>query len=66
MKKILIATDGSESAHEALEFGLELAEEQDAKRSWSTLPRPSRSCRTRLRCPPPRFPTSSANRTGCR
>ena len=30
MKKILIATDGSESALEALEFGLELAEEQDA------------------------------------
>lgn len=30
MKKILIATDGSESAHEALEFGLELAEEQGA------------------------------------
>jgi nucleotide-binding universal stress UspA family protein len=30
MQKILIATDGSESAHEALEFGLELAEEQGA------------------------------------
>ena len=30
MKKILIATDGSESAHEALEFGFELAEEQGA------------------------------------
>jgi nucleotide-binding universal stress UspA family protein len=30
MKTILIATDGSESAHEALEFGLELAEEQGA------------------------------------
>ena len=30
MKKILIATDGSEPAHEALEFGLELAEEQGA------------------------------------
>ena len=30
MKKILIATDGSESALEALEFGLELAQEQDA------------------------------------
>jgi nucleotide-binding universal stress UspA family protein len=30
MKKILIATEGSESAHEALEFGLELAEEQGA------------------------------------
>lgn len=30
MKKILIATDGSESAHEALDFGLELAEEQGA------------------------------------
>ncbi len=30
MKKILIATDGSESAHEALEFGLDLAAEQDA------------------------------------
>jgi len=30
MKKILIATDGSESAHEALEIGLELAEEQSA------------------------------------
>ena len=30
MKKILIATDGSESAHEALEFGLELAIEQGA------------------------------------
>lgn len=30
MKKILIATDGSDSAHEALEFGLELAEEQGA------------------------------------
>jgi hypothetical protein len=28
MKGILIATDGSESAHQALEFGLELAEEQ--------------------------------------
>ena len=31
MKKILIATDGSESAREALEFGLELAAEQDAE-----------------------------------
>jgi nucleotide-binding universal stress UspA family protein len=30
MKKILIATDGSDSALEALEFGLELAEEQGA------------------------------------
>jgi nucleotide-binding universal stress UspA family protein len=30
MKKILIATDGSDSAHEALEFGLDLAAEQDA------------------------------------
>jgi nucleotide-binding universal stress UspA family protein len=30
MKKILIATDGSEPAYEALEFGLELAEEQGA------------------------------------
>jgi nucleotide-binding universal stress UspA family protein len=30
MKKILIATDGSDSAHEALEFGLELAEEHGA------------------------------------
>ena len=30
MKKILIATDGSESAQEALEVGLELAAEQDA------------------------------------
>jgi nucleotide-binding universal stress UspA family protein len=30
MKRILIATDGSESAHQALEFGLELAEEQGA------------------------------------
>lgn len=30
MKKILIATDGSDSAHEALEFGLDLAEEQGA------------------------------------
>jgi nucleotide-binding universal stress UspA family protein len=31
MKRILIATDGSESAHQALEFGLDLAAEQDAK-----------------------------------
>jgi len=31
MKKILIATDGSDSAHEALEFGLDLASEQDAQ-----------------------------------
>jgi nucleotide-binding universal stress UspA family protein len=30
MKRILIATDGSESAHQALEFGFELAEEQGA------------------------------------
>jgi nucleotide-binding universal stress UspA family protein len=30
MKKILIATDGSDSSHEALEFGFELAEEQGA------------------------------------
>ncbi len=30
MKKILIATDGSDSGHEAVELGLELAEEQDA------------------------------------
>jgi nucleotide-binding universal stress UspA family protein len=30
MTKIVIATDGSESAQEALEFGLELAEEQSA------------------------------------
>jgi nucleotide-binding universal stress UspA family protein len=31
MKTILIATDGSESAREAVEFGLELAAEQEAK-----------------------------------
>jgi nucleotide-binding universal stress UspA family protein len=31
MKKILIATDGSESAREAVELGLELAEEQAAE-----------------------------------
>ena len=31
MKKIVIATDGSPSAREALEFGLELAVEQDAE-----------------------------------
>jgi nucleotide-binding universal stress UspA family protein len=31
MKKILIATDGSDSAREAVEFGLELAAEQDAQ-----------------------------------
>jgi len=31
MNKILIATDGSESAHEAVEFGLDLAAEQNAK-----------------------------------
>jgi nucleotide-binding universal stress UspA family protein len=31
IEKILIATDGSESAHEALEFGLHLAAEQDAR-----------------------------------
>jgi nucleotide-binding universal stress UspA family protein len=30
MKKIVIATDGSDSAHEALEFGLDLAAEQSA------------------------------------
>jgi nucleotide-binding universal stress UspA family protein len=30
MKKILIATDGSPASHEAVEFGVELAEEQDA------------------------------------
>jgi len=30
MKRILIATDGSESAHQALELGLDLAAEQDA------------------------------------
>jgi nucleotide-binding universal stress UspA family protein len=30
MKKILITTDGSDSAHEAVEFGLELADEQGA------------------------------------
>jgi nucleotide-binding universal stress UspA family protein len=30
MKKILIATDGSPASHEAVEFGLELAAEQDA------------------------------------
>jgi nucleotide-binding universal stress UspA family protein len=30
MKKILIATDGSDSAYEALEFGLDLAAEQGA------------------------------------
>jgi nucleotide-binding universal stress UspA family protein len=30
MKTILIATDGSPSAHAAVEFGLELAEEQNA------------------------------------
>ena len=30
MKKILIATDGSDSGHEAVEFGLELAEDQGA------------------------------------
>ena len=31
MKKILIATDGSPSAREAVRFGLELAEEQGAE-----------------------------------
>lgn len=31
MKKILIATDGSPSAREAVDFGLELALEQDAE-----------------------------------
>jgi nucleotide-binding universal stress UspA family protein len=31
MNKILIATDGSESAHEAVEFGLDLAAEQNAR-----------------------------------
>jgi len=31
IQKILIATDGSDSAHEALEFGLDLAAEQDAQ-----------------------------------
>ena len=31
MNKILIATDGSESAHEAVEFGLDLAAEQGAR-----------------------------------
>jgi len=31
VKKILIASDGSDSAHEALEFGLDLAAEQDAR-----------------------------------
>jgi nucleotide-binding universal stress UspA family protein len=31
MKKILIATDGSASAHEAVDFGLELAAEQGAE-----------------------------------
>ncbi len=31
MKRILIATDGSASAHEAVEFGLELAAEQGAE-----------------------------------
>jgi nucleotide-binding universal stress UspA family protein len=30
MRKILIATDGSDSSHEAVVFGLELAEEQGA------------------------------------
>jgi nucleotide-binding universal stress UspA family protein len=30
MKKILIATDGSPASQEAVEFGVELAEEQDA------------------------------------
>jgi nucleotide-binding universal stress UspA family protein len=30
MKKILIATDGSPASHEAVEFGVELAEEHDA------------------------------------
>src|SRR5262245_7434477 len=31
MKKILIATDGSAPAHDAVEFGLELAAEQSAR-----------------------------------
>jgi nucleotide-binding universal stress UspA family protein len=31
IERILIATDGSESAHEALEFGLDLAAEQNAR-----------------------------------
>jgi nucleotide-binding universal stress UspA family protein len=31
MERILIATDGSDSAHEAIELGLELASEQQAK-----------------------------------
>ena len=42
MKKILIATDGSESALEALEFGLELARSKMPRRSSSTLYRRSR------------------------
>ena len=31
IERILIATDGSESAHEALEFGLDLAAKQNAR-----------------------------------
>jgi nucleotide-binding universal stress UspA family protein len=30
MKRILVATDGSDLGHEALEFGLDFAAEQDA------------------------------------
>ena len=37
MKKILIATDGSASAREAIEFGLELAEEQAAEVKFVTV-----------------------------
>ena len=37
MKKILIATDGSPSAREAIEFGLELAEEHAAEVTFVTV-----------------------------
>ena len=67
MKKILIATDRSNPRTRRSSSGSNSPRSKTLRRFWSTLPRPSRSCRTRASLPlPQRFTTSSANRTGCR
>ena len=45
MKKILIATDGSPSSAEAVEFGVELAEEHEAAVIFVHVAPGSRCCR---------------------
>ena len=67
MTKIVIATDGSDSAREALEFGLELAREQSATAFVVHVAPAVDACRTQASPSPlQRFRASSTNRTRCR